>query len=469
MYRRDTFSMVCAALAIVADAAAIYAGFMWAVWLRFFSGWIPLQEALPPLLLYVQGAGIATLLFIFIFAALGLYKRPQAGTFGDKLPRLIRAVLWGIGLTMMLAFAMRTDPPFSRLVTGLAFFTVLLIVLIERYVLFRLEMHWSRQRSVKNWITILGTGPNAVLLRQEIETDPRLRAQVIGFFKLSADETPEPEIQPEMILGTLNDLDAHIVEKRTNHVILSAMQISHEEMVAIILKCEQALIEFQLVPDLFRILTSRVDVQTVGGLPLLGLGRWPLDYAFNRWLKRLEDIAGALAGLLISAPIIALLAWQVKKSSPGPIFYRQKRCGESGHPFTIYKLRTMPVDAEHGSGPVWAQPEDPRRTPVGAFMRKYNLDELPQFWNVLIGDMSLVGPRPERPHFVDQFKEDIGNYMWRHIYKPGMTGWAQINGLRGNTSIEERIKYDLYYLENWSLSFDLKILIKTFLSWENAY
>ncbi len=469
MYRRDTFSIICVVLAVIADVAAIYAGFMCAVWLRFFSGWIPLHEDLPPLLLYWQGAAIATLLFVFIFAALGLYQRPQEGTFGDKIPRLVRAVLWGIGLTMILAFALRTEPPFSRLVTGLAFFTVLLAVLIARYILFRLELHWARRRSITNWITILGIGHNAALLRDELEQDPRLRAKVIGCFKLNDEESPAPEIAPDLILGTLDDLDAHLAAGRTNHVILSAMQIGHEAMVAIILKCERALIEFQLVPDLFRILTNRVDVQTVGGLPLLGMGRWPLDHALNRWLKRLVDIGGALCGLCLAAPVIALLAWRVKHSSPGPAFYRQKRCGENGRPFTIYKLRTMPVDAEHDSGPVWAQPEDPRRTPIGAFMRKYNLDELPQFWNVLKGDMSLVGPRPERPHFVDQFKEDIGSYMWRHVYKPGMTGWAQINGLRGNTSIEERIKYDIFYLENWSLAFDLKILIKTFLSWENAY
>ncbi len=461
--------MFCTGLAVVVDAITIYLGFMLAVWLRFFSGWIPLREEVPPLSLYIQGAGLATLLFLFIFGALGLYQRPQTGPFGNTLPRLIRAILWGIGLAMILAFALRTEPPFSRLVTGLAFFTVLLLVSIARFILFLLEIHWARRRSIQNRITILGTGRNAARLRQEIEDDPRLRAEVIGFFKLDATETPVPGIEPGLVLGTLDDLRAHIEAGATNHLILSAMNIPHETLVAIILQCERALIEFQLVPDLFRILTSRVKVQTVGGVPLLGMGRWPLDHAGNRLLKRLEDVSGALLGLLVTGPLLALLAWRVKHSSPGPVFYRQERCGENGRPFILYKLRTMPVDAERETGPVWAQPDDPRRTPIGAFMRQYNLDELPQFWNVLKGDMSLVGPRPERPHFVDQFKEDIGRYMWRHIYKPGMTGWAQVNGLRGNTSIEERINHDLYYLENWSLAFDCKILIKTFFSRQNAY
>jgi lipopolysaccharide/colanic/teichoic acid biosynthesis glycosyltransferase len=159
----------------------------------------------------------------------------------------------------------------------------------------------------------------------------------------------------------------------------------------------------------------------------------------------------------------------IRRESPGPVFFRQIRCGESGRRFTIYKLRTMRVDAEEETGPVWTSENDPRRTRIGAFLRRHNLDELPQFWNVLKGEMSLVGPRPERPHFVEQFKEDISRYMWRHVSKPGMTGWAQVNGLRGNTSIRERIKYDLYYLENWSLAFDFKILLRTFFSRRNAY
>ena len=172
---------------------------------------------------------------------------------------------------------------------------------------------------------------------------------------------------------------------------------------------------------------------------------------------------------MLTAPIIAIAGVCIKRTSPGPVFYRQERCGETGRPFTIYKLRTMHVDAERQTGPVWAVADDPRRTAVGAYLRRHNLDELPQLWNVLKGDMSLVGPRPERPHFVEQFKEDIGRYMWRHVSKPGMTGWAQVNGLRGHTSIEERIKYDLYYLENWSLAFDVKILLRTVFAGKNAY
>jgi exopolysaccharide biosynthesis polyprenyl glycosylphosphotransferase len=212
-----------------------------------------------------------------------------------------------------------------------------------------------------------------------------------------------------------------------------------------------------------------MDMQSLNDIPLLGIGKWPLDLFWNRVLKRAEDIIVSAVGLVVSSPVIAVAAIFIKKSSPGPVFYKQERCGEDNKAFNLYKLRTMPVEAEKETGPVWTVEDDPRCTSACSFLRRHNLDELPQLWNVLTGDMSIVGPRPERPHFVEKFKANVGRYMLRHVSKPGMTGWAQVNGLRGNTSIEERIKYDLYYLENWSLAFDLKIMLRTFFAKENAY
>jgi exopolysaccharide biosynthesis polyprenyl glycosylphosphotransferase len=193
-----------------------------------------------------------------------------------------------------------------------------------------------------------------------------------------------------------------------------------------------------------------------------------LDQAGARILKRLFDIGFSLAALLATAPILILAAIAVKCTSKGPVLYKQERCGEKGKRFQMIKLRTMVAEAEK-EGPGWTTPDDPRRTPVGGFLRKWNIDELPQFWNVLLGHMSVVGPRPERPHYVEQFKEEIERYMRRHVHKPGITGWAQVHGLRGDTSIEERITYDLFYLENWSPGLDIKIILKTLASRENAY
>jgi exopolysaccharide biosynthesis polyprenyl glycosylphosphotransferase len=254
-----------------------------------------------------------------------------------------------------------------------------------------------------------------------------------------------------------------------DQVILTDNRLPHEQTVGIVLACERTLTRFNVVPDMFRLMTGNVAVQSVDGIPLLGVSRLPLDRYWNRLAKRLEDMVGALLGLLVTAPVMLVAAVLIRRESPGPFLYRQKRCGERGREFTLYKLRTMRADAEQETGPVWASENDPRRTRIGAWLRAHNLDELPQLWNVLRGDMSLVGPRPERPFFVEQFREDIQRYMARHMSKPGLTGWAQVNGLRGNTSIDERIKFDLFYLENWSLAFDFKILLKTFSARHNAY
>ncbi len=470
MHRRDTFEVITGAAAVIGDAAAIFMGFMLAVWIRFFSGWIPAppEHELPPMSLYLYGSGIGTLLFLLIFAVLGLYDRPQVGGFADKVPRLSRAVLWGIFVAMVLAFAIATDPPFSRLVVGLSFLTVLGLVILERYVLFKSEIVLARGRKLSNRVVVLGVDESAGNLKSVLEGEPRLRSRVIAFLKTN-DSKPHPSVPKDEIAGTLDDLPELLLNEQVDHVILSNPGLPHERMVDIIMHCERAMAKFHMVPDLFRILTSNVKISTIGGIPLLGIGKWPLDYFWNRVLKRVEDLAGGLVGLLISLPVVAFSILVIKLTSPGPAFYRQERCGENGKPFIIYKLRTMPVDAEEDTGPVWASEDDPRRTRFGGFMRRYNIDELPQLWNVLKGDMSLVGPRPERPYFVEQFKAGITRYMSRHVSKPGMTGWAQVNGFRGNTSIEERIKHDLYYLENWSLAFDFKILVKTFLTRDNAY
>ncbi len=194
---------------------------------------------------------------------------------------------------------------------------------------------------------------------------------------------------------------------------------------------------------------------------MLGIGKMPLHHAFNDIAKRALDIVGAIVGLIVFAPVMAVFAALVYLESPGSVIYFQRRIGLNGKPFDILKIRSMKPDAEADGAPGWTVKDDPRRLKVGAFMRKWNIDELPQFWNVLMGEMSLVGPRPERPELIEGFKEEIPHYNVRHNIKPGLTGWAQVNGLRGDTSLRERIKFDLDYIENWHFFFDLKIMVMT--------
>lgn len=470
MKTRDTSDVLTSAVAVLMDALAVFGGFLLAVWVRFDSGWIRIRIPPPPDYygLYAAGAAFAVLAFLLVFRSLGLYVRPQTGSFPDKIPRFFKGCVAGVLLTVVLAFAVQNEFAFARMVIGLAGPLSLFFVVLERYILFRIEWNVARHSRTKNNVLILGTDSVAARLTHTLNMEHMLRARLVGF--LSTDySSPDESIPAEMIKGGIASLNEFVAENSVDQIILADSHLDRDRVVEIILLCEKNLITFNMVPDLFRIMTISMDVQSLNDIPLLGIGRWPLDNFWNRATKRMEDVAGSALGLLLTGPLIAVAAVIIKRTSAGPAFYRQERCGESGESFSLCKLRTMRIDAETGTGPVFTVENDPRTTKLGAFLRRWNVDELPQLWNVLRGDMSLVGPRPERPHFVEKFKEDIGHYMWRHVSKPGMTGWAQINGLRGNTSIEERIKYDLYYLENWSLAFDFKILMKTLFARKNAY
>jgi exopolysaccharide biosynthesis polyprenyl glycosylphosphotransferase len=229
-------------------------------------------------------------------------------------------------------------------------------------------------------------------------------------------------------------------------------------------------VDVKLVPDVLQYATLTATLEDLDGLPVINLSQVPLR-GWNSLVKRAMDVVIAAAALVVMLPLLPLVAWLIWREDRGPIFYRQERMGLDGKPFMMLKLRSMRVDAESTSGPVWATRDDPRRTGFGGFLRRWSLDELPQVWNVLRGDMSIVGPRPERPAFVQEFKHKIPDYMLRHRVKSGITGWAQVHGWRGNTSIKKRIQYDLYYIQNWSILLDFKILWMTMRSglWHNAY
>jgi exopolysaccharide biosynthesis polyprenyl glycosylphosphotransferase len=222
------------------------------------------------------------------------------------------------------------------------------------------------------------------------------------------------------------------------------------------------MIDVKVVPDLLQVIALKARLEDLDGIPIININDVPLQ-GFNSFIKRALDIAISSTALAFMAIPFAIVSLLIRRSSSGDVFYRQERMGLDGKPFLIYKFRSMYEDAEADSGPVWAREDDPRCTPIGRLLRRTNVDEMPQLWNVLKGDMSLVGPRPERPYFVDQFKQRIPQYMLRHKVRAGLTGWAQVNGWRGNTSIEKRIEYDLYYIENWSVTLDLKIMWLTLL------
>jgi exopolysaccharide biosynthesis polyprenyl glycosylphosphotransferase len=472
MRDRDSYDAVTTVLAVLADAAAIWLGQMLAVWIRFDSGWIPLRYTRVAGLYqsYAAAAALTVVIYLAVFQILKLYTRPQDGTFIGKVPRLVRACLFGGGGVLVCSGLLKNDMDYSfvsnaAILVSLA--TVTLLVLAERELMFHLEIAVARRVAPCHRALILGANDDALLFLRAIERDPRMRTRIVAIVPVDGEQRCA-ELPADLVKGDSAHLEEVVREDAVDMLILASHVLSHTETVALVVFCEQHLVRFRMIPDLFRMMTSKMDFQMIGSVPIVGVGRWPLDQVWNRMLKRIVDIVGGFVGMVISVPFILVSAIVIKCESKGPVFYAQERCGRRGRTFRIFKLRTMRTDAEKGDHPGWTVDDDPRRTRSGAFLRKWNIDELPQFWNVFKGEMSLVGPRPERPYFVEQFTPGIEHYMWRHVSKPGLTGWAQVNGFRGDTSISERVKYDLYYLENWSLAFDFKILVRTLFTYRNA-
>jgi exopolysaccharide biosynthesis polyprenyl glycosylphosphotransferase len=313
-------------------------------------------------------------------------------------------------------------------------------------------------------VALLGWNPAAQSLVQEVRRSRSHPYTIVG----SIDDGTHPPMNPLRGLGSIDELGTILREEQIDVLIASHLDIPPEKLRAITAVCERAYVEWKIVPAAFPIFLTGLRLQTVGRIPVIGVEDLAISRLFNRVAKRLLDLAGALVGLVVSAPVIAVLAASIKAESPrGPVFFRQVRVGAGHEPFTLYKLRSMQPDAGASDDANQSTPRaDPRLLRIGAFMRRWNLDELPQYWNVLTGDMSLVGPRPERPHHVDQLSNVIPHYLPRHLVKPGMTGWAQVNGLRGDTDLAERIRYDIFYIENWSLWLDCQVMLLTFVRWK---
>lgn len=461
MNRRETpFHLLTKVISMLMDFLAVWGGLLLATWIRFDSGWMRPGTA-PPMETIHRLCLVAGVLFILVFRALGLYKRPRQGRFEDTIPRTIRAI--GISFVLYVAFEqiVRVQWEFSRLALFVGLFTVAFLILLERYILYRIEWNLARHMPKAERVLIVGADKMAQRLEHAIEQDPFLQAHVVRFVPTK----PESGAKD---LGTIDELDALITRHQITQVIVCELDAERGELMDLVVLCEERFVQFSLVPEMFRVVSSSMEVLDFGGIPVMGVSSWPLDRFSNRLLKRIFDVMFSVVALILTSPVMLLAAIAIKLTSKGPILYRQRRCGEHGECFDIYKLRTMHLDAEK-SGPGWTTPGDPRRTKVGTFLRRWNIDEVPQFLNVLLGQMSVVGPRPERPHYVALFKEEIEKYTRRNLYKPGITGWAQVHGLRGDTSIGERIRYDLFYLENWSLGLDFKIVIKTVISHKNAY
>ena len=456
---------------VVLDVSAVALAFYLAYRLRQRIEWPTPPLNIGPFQSYVGMMAVQVLAMVTVFFFYRLYHRPRALSSIDEFYSLFGAVSVGTILAIALSSLMfknsALELDYSR---GMILYAWVLTIVLDGTG--RLAHGWMQQALQARGlggarVLIVGTGDVGQMILQKILYLPGLGYEVMGF----VDGGDQKAVAGVPVLGQIGDLPSLIDERSVDEVIIALPEASHEEILTIISLCERGKVSIKIYPDVFQIMAAQVTIGDLGGLPLLTVR----DIALRGWkltLKRAVDLIGSVIGLVVLSPLMILIAALIKLESPGSVFYAQVRMGLDAKPFWTIKFRSMRADAEAETGPVWATKDDPRRTRLGAFIRRFSIDEWPQFINVFLGEMSLVGPRPERPVFVEQFKRSIPRYMDRHREKAGITGWAQVNGLRGDTSIAERTKYDLWYIENWSLLLDFKIILRTIFNTftsKNAY
>ncbi len=452
---------------LVLDAVIISCLLRLVFWFRFQGPYFPDQIPFSDHPFYFRLFNFMTLVLLFFLRQYGLYRPPRTTTFGLESSRIWKAAFSSVVILTAGTFFIRSFS-YSRTYILISVPILGVGLCLGRYLLGLVVMWVDRGRGSQRNVLILGCNEHSRKLVAFYQKNKRLSAKAVGFLD---DTLPRgQQVDGVPVLGKIDTISSYF---RTNldihEVVLAVPGVPYETVLKLIHDCEKDLVAFRWIADIFGLITSKMSVAYYGGVPVLSFTDSPLVDWENRFIKRVLDTVCSFLLLIFLSPLFLLLAILIRFDSKGSIFYGQERIGEDGRRFRLIKFRTMKTDAEAATGPVWAVKDDPRRTRLGRFLRENNLDELPQIWNVLVGDMSLVGPRPERPFFVSQFKEDIPRYMARHAIRSGITGWAQVNGLRGNTSIEERTKYDLYYIENWSVWLDIKILFLTFFSRKNAY
>lgn len=448
--KRQLFEM----LFLVTDLIVVVACWLLSYWLRFGTNLIPADKGVPAFANYLSMTIFILVIWTVVFKQMGLYKPMRGVRSAREAWLLINANTLALLLFIAITYLFREKSvPFSRLVFVCFGILSTLFTLIQRICL-RAWLRELRRRGYNlRYMLIVGAGQVAKDLADRIRNHKELGIQLLGC--LAKDKTAE-KIDSIPVIGEYDDLTSVLQKMDIDQVVLALPLEDSYLIPKMMSKVMDSLVDVKVIPDMYRFISLGGSIEEFDGLPVIGVQ----EARINLSIKRLVDLVLSAILLIIFSPLLLLITLLVKLSSRGPIFYTQERVSYDGSPFKIYKFRTMVVDAE-SSGAAWTTKKDSRVTGIGKILRSTSLDELPQLINVLFGHMSLIGPRPERPVFIEEFRKDIPRYMLRHKVPAGMTGWAQVNGWRGDTSISKRIEYDLYYIENWSLLLDIKILILT--------
>ena len=453
------------------DALAGAAAFLLAYLVRFEFGIIPAPKGHPPFDQYLVLSPAVGLLVVFCYQLLGGYRLRRSRTRVDDFFTTFVGTLTAIVLGLMATLYVQVyyASPEAQAAGAYEVSRVAWVIFLG----FNVGLTYGSREAVRllmqrrfragiglRRVLIAGTGDLASHVADRFLAHAEFGYRVVGF----VDDTGDDHIgyRGLPLLGPLDDTEEVLQRERIDQLYVALPIEKHLEMLQLVEVANRECVDVHIIPDFLQFVTLRARLEDLDGIPVINVNDVPLR-GFNAVVKRLMDLAVSAGALLVLALPFAAIAAAIRFTSPGRVFYRQERMGLDGRPFMVLKFRSMFDDAERDTGPVWTRENDPRRTPVGRFLRRFSLDELPQLWNVFKGEMSLVGPRPERPYFVERFKESVPQYMLRHKVKAGLTGWAQVNGWRGNTSIEKRIEYDLYYIENWSIALDVKIIWLTLL------
>lgn len=448
-------------LTVLSDFIAIFLSFYLAFEFRFYSFFEQYFEAtkgFPDFQSYMVFVFVSLPIWFYVFQTRKMYRLNRNVFILDELPAIIKCTTIAIVILMALIFFYR-EFTFSRMTFVLVWFFSIILITIGRYIMLKIEKTlYQKHIGVKN-VAIIGTNEMALEIYEKFSNDRFAGFNIIGYF--ANEDANRDLMKGKKYLGNYVDIPQQIKSLKLEKLLISISSGEHDDIYLLMRVCEGINIEFMMMPDYVDIITSKLKVEEVDGIPFMKLKSMPLN-VWNKIVKRLFDIITSAFILLISSPVMLMIAIFVKTTSKGPLFYKQERVGLDGEKFMMFKFRSMKIDAE-AEGPKMTMKNDNRYTSIGKVLRKFSLDELPQFFNVLLGDMSIVGPRPEREYFINILKDSFKNYLERHRVKCGITGWAQVNGLRGsNSPLQTRIDYDIYYIENWSLAFDIKIILKTF-------
>ncbi|MCR4903609.1 MAG: undecaprenyl-phosphate glucose phosphotransferase [Butyrivibrio sp.] len=448
------------ALHVIGDGIIVIVSYVIAWWLRFIvfgssviGGRLPLEEYLRSLYFLVP-------IYLILYNYFDLYSSKRASRLLYEINNIIKANIAGMICYIVYAYVFVKQIHFSRMMLGF-FFVVNVVLMSVVSILLRKILRYARKKgyNIKH-ILLVGYSRAAEGYILRLTDNPAWGYDITGVLD---DYVPiDTSYHGIRVIGKI-DLLQELLDKNTyDEIIITLPLDQYERLEDLVAMCEKSGIHTKFVPDYTSLFPSNPYTEDVQGLPVINIRYVPLASTVNKVIKRAMDIVGALVAIIVFSPFMLFAVISIKLTSKGPIIFKQERVGMHGKPFMMYKFRTMEVQTEEQEKKEWTTRNDPRVTKVGHFLRKTSIDEMPQFFNILIGQMSLVGPRPERPQFVEKFKEQIPRYMVKHQVRPGLTGWAQVNGFRGDTSIRKRIEYDIYYIENWSVGFDIKIILGTF-------